>query len=213
MKLFDSGVCYPFIGRDCDGRKVVRLNLQRLNLKSFSLYDVVRLFSVIVTTLLEEEETQIAGFIFILDFANITLKHMMTPFDLLDLIDFQKKCTIAKQRKLIVMNLPAFANAAFGLFKSLLSKKVNSRLLVLKNDHELHEHIDPSLLVTDYGGSQLETEILQKFLDFRDDHCEMLQKFWSFKVDWSKVSHQRIWSSNRDEGGGVIESFRRLEID
>lgn len=109
-QLFNTGYCYPLSGRDKEGRKIILMQTRRLNTDIYSVYDAIRLFIYVATVLLEEEETQIAGIIFIFNHAGITLKHIMSPVDVRDFMDFVKNCSSARIKNSYVANLPSFAN-------------------------------------------------------------------------------------------------------
>lgn len=210
FKLFDTGYCYPLPGRDDEGRKIILMRTGKLDYDVFSTHDSVRLLIYVITALLEEEETQIAGIMLIFDHANSTIRHAISPVDLLDLMDFSKKCSAVRQKGTIVMNLPSFGVVLLELFRSVLSEKMKKRLVVLKNSDDLKNHVNLSMLPKEYGGTTSEAEILESFLQFRESKRANLQMLLDAKIDWDNVNHDKVWSNHDDEG---IGSFRKLEID
>lgn len=94
------------------------------------------------------------------------------------------------------------------IFKSTLSLKLKKRLSLLKHSADLKNHIDQALLPQ--GGTRTEAEMMEAFSKLRAEKRENLLRLLEFKVDWSKVPHERIWSKEEDE---TVGSFRRLEID
>lgn len=210
FKLFDIGYCYPLLGRDDEGRKIILIQTGRLDVDVFSTHDAVRLLIYIVTALLEEEETQIAGIMFILNHADATIRHAISPVDLLDLMDLSKKCSAVRQKGTITMNLPTFGVVLFELFRSVLSEKLKKRLVLLKSSDDLKNHVNLSMLPKEYGGTTSEAEMLENFLQFRESKRENLQMLLDAKIDWDNVNQDKIWSNHDEEG---IGSFRKLEID
>lgn len=210
MKVFKCGSCYPLSGRDENGCKIVLIRMGQMDLKTNTTYDYIRLFCYTLTVLLQEEETQIAGLVAIFDFANAGLQHILSPMDLLDFMKFVNSCGIVRKKRAIFMNFPSFGNIFLTMLKSLLSKKLKSRLFIIKNLNELQKLVNPKLLPKEYGGIKPEAEMMQDFLDLRDHHKESLQKLLSFKLDWSRIPHEKIFWTDADEKVG---SFRRLEID
>jgi hypothetical protein len=61
MELYRTGYIFPLTERDEEGKKIVFIQLKRLNPEYFTSADAIRLSAVITAALLEEEETQIAG--------------------------------------------------------------------------------------------------------------------------------------------------------
>lgn len=59
--LYDSGYAYPLKSRDHEGKKVIFIQIKRFDTKRFNSCDAIRLLVLIVSTLMEEEETQITG--------------------------------------------------------------------------------------------------------------------------------------------------------
>lgn len=210
FKLFDAGYCFPLVGRDDEGRKIILMQTGRLDVDVFSTQDAVRLLIYVITALLEEEETQIAGIMIVFNHAEATIRHLISPVDLLDLMDFSKKCSAVRQKGTVVMNLPTFGVVIFELFRSVLSEKLKKRLVVLKNSDDLKNHVNLSMLPKEYGGTMSEAEILEKFLEFRESKRANLQMLLDAKIDWDNVNQDKIWSNHDDES---IGSFRKLEID
>jgi hypothetical protein len=60
-KLFDRGYAYPLIERDNEGKKIILIQVRKFDTKIFNSCDAIRLLVLIVSTLMEEEETQITG--------------------------------------------------------------------------------------------------------------------------------------------------------
>lgn len=209
FELFQTGYCYPLSERDDEGRRIIFLQTRKWNPEVFSVYDATRLLTFVVTVLLEEEETQIAGIIFVFDHAGVTMRHAMSPADLIAFMDFSKNCSACRQKGTIIMNLPSFANVLLELFKSVLSEKLKKRLFLLRHTEDLKDHINPKLLPKEYGGVKPEAEMMEDFRKLRIERQAMLDKLLNYKVDWNKVAYDKIWS-NGDEN---IGSFRKLEID
>lgn len=59
--LFESGFAYPLVSRDYEGKKIIFIQVKKFDTQKFNSDDAIRLFILIVSTLMEEEETQIAG--------------------------------------------------------------------------------------------------------------------------------------------------------
>lgn len=207
-KLFDSGACVPLTERDAQGRRVCMMRTKRINPEEFSTSDSLRLFAYIVMTFLEEEETQIAGLICIFDHQDITLKHVMTPTDVRDFMDFVKNCASVRQKANYVVNLPTFANVMIEWFKASLSEKLRSRIIILKNNEELINHIDKAILPKEYGGIKSADEMLADFKKLRDSKKHLTDLVLKADIPWEKVPVEKLKGDTE-----AVGSFRKLEVD
>lgn len=207
MKLFDTGCCYPLSERDEEGRRIILWQTRKFNTEIYSNHDAIRLITYVSNVLGEEEETQIAGTVFILDHRDITLKHIYTPVDALHLTELIKTCSTARQKGYYVVNMPKFALFFVDMFKSLLSEKLKKRLLVLKNQDELKGLINQDLLPKEYGGIRTELEMMQDFQEFELRNRDVIKKFYEFDIDWSRVPNESFKETES------VGSFRKLEID
>lgn len=210
MKMFHSGFCYPLKGHDEKGRKIVLVQ-PKWDTRKYSISDAIRLFFYISNALLEEEETQIGGMIFIFDYAQLTLDRQMSPFDLMEFLDFINKCSAARQKGNFLLNLPKFTQILVEVGRSMMSEKLKKRLHILRDKSDLKNYINPVMLPSEYGGTISEAEMMQEFLEFQRKHIENLHNFYNFKVDWSKVPPEKIRFDADDDDN--VGSFRKLEID
>lgn len=97
MELYRTGYIYPLSERDYDGRKIIFIQLKRLNPDYFTSADAIRLSAVLSAALLEEEETQIAGLSTIIDNEGVTMKQI-SLFSVTDIVDFAQFCQNAVGR-------------------------------------------------------------------------------------------------------------------
>lgn len=210
-KLFDSGFLVPLSGRDKEGRKVILMRTKLMDTDLYSTNDIVRLLSYINLILLEEEETQIAGIIFILDQSEISLKHVLTPVEVRDFMDILKNSGSVRQKGNYIVNLPSFANLMVELAKMALSEKLKKRVFVIKKTENLVDHFDKNFLPKEYGGIKPAAQMITEFKDFRDQKRELFQEImdsWE-AIPWRKVPEDKL--RNRD--AEAVGSFRKLEVD
>lgn len=73
IKLFDTGYCFPLSERDSEGRKIILIRTEKCDMNIYTTYDAVRILCYVITVLLEEEETQIAGVICLFDHQVISI--------------------------------------------------------------------------------------------------------------------------------------------
>lgn len=172
--------------------------------------DFIRLFLSILRILLEEEESQIAGFDFIFDCSGTSMKHFMNPLEALAVVDFGKRCSEVRTKTFYLKNLSPFGKISLDTVASFLSEKLRKRFCVVKDIYELHQHIDPSLLPKEHGGVLPEAEMMRTFEKLWIERKEKLEEFHDFEIDWGKVPNDKFQSKKQSEN---IDSFRKLEID
>jgi CRAL/TRIO domain len=211
MEMMKTGCVLPFTKRGVHGQKFVLLNISRWNVDEFNVHDYVRLQSHIHNVLLEEEITQICGICFIFDYTNVKMRHFFSPNDLVDYLDTAKKCSVARIKGMYFVNPPSLGKLVIQTVKSVLSEKINKRLIVFNSIDELKNVIDPAILPKEYGGNEKTIdEMMQDFYKLQAMHKENVDKIWDFGVDRKNVNLEKVWSSVVDESVG---SFRKLEID
>lgn len=210
-EIFNDGCFYP-TERDENGRRIIIIQCAKFNLERFAVFDCMKLIIAVNSVLLEEEETQIAGVVTVVDYANMTVKSIATvsPSDVRLAMSFERQHNIIRNKAVYILNLPSFARTLFDLTLSFVSEKQRSRVIILKSVEELKNYINPSLLPTQYGGTQTEAAMLENFRKIADDKEEIVRKQVDFYIDWGKVSNEKLFSKEHEETFG---SFRKLEID
>lgn len=147
QKLYKTGYIYPLTERDEQGTKIVLIQLRRIDPEQFSSADAIRLSSVISAALLEEEETQIAGFTTIIDHEGATMKQI-SLFSVSDIVDLIQCCVnaVGRYKKVCLVNLPSFASFLFEVARSTMNEKMKQRIIHAKDMEDLKNHIEPKLL-------------------------------------------------------------------
>lgn len=87
-QMFAAGCCYPLMERDEQGRRIILIQNDRVDPDTFTAYNGMKLLSYVLNVLLEEEETQIAGCVFITNLSNVSIRHSLTvtPADCLEIV-------------------------------------------------------------------------------------------------------------------------------
>ena len=210
LRLLDLGYCVPMPKSDKEGRRIILIQTKKCDMNIYSTYDAIRLLCYVITVLLEEEETQIAGIVCLFDHAGANINHLMAPTDVRDFMHFVKHCSACRQKGTFVMNLPSFANFILEIFKSALSEKLKKRFVLIKSKDDLSNFFDLDLLPESHGGKLSDEEILNDFKKLRDEKRPNLLKFLNVKIDWTKIPPEKLLSNDECE---TIGSFRKLEID
>ncbi|CAO1327370.1 unnamed protein product [Diamesa hyperborea] len=172
--IYSSGLIYPLIQRDDDGRKPIFVQVKNLNEKAFKATDVLALSIEIGLHLMEAEETQIAGLIIIIDCSGCTLKKLKL-FSMLQYSTIAKALNDSIPGRLkgcYLVNLPPFAHFLVDIIKLTLTKKLQKRVFVLKTIHDLKYHINYKIMPKEHGGEIPEFHMItdiKGFLNKSDD--------------------------------------------
>jgi hypothetical protein len=203
-ELYDSNCIVPLNKRDEDGARIILFQASKINTKKFTFDDMAKLSSIIVLTLLEEEETQIAGFVYIFDHKDISMDFI----SLFSLTDFKNhtQCILnafpCRQKKVIIINSPSIAVTLIEFAKSLVSEKLKKRIFCYKGTENLHNHIDKRILPKEYGGEGNPVE------DMKNEFKKMI-KLQADQIKKYDEQEIRVISKEAEYTG----SFRKLEID
>lgn len=121
-ELYSSGYIFPLPERDSNGARVIFVQASKLNTAKFTFTDILKILNFVIFTLLEEEETQIAGFVYILDQKDISMDYILlfSLFDVKSYLECVQSAIPARQKRAIWLNLPPFAVKLAEFMKSLV---------------------------------------------------------------------------------------------
>jgi CRAL/TRIO domain len=159
-------------------------------------------------SLLEEEETQIAGVATIIDHEGISMKHTAL-FTVSDIVDFANcmKSAVGRYKQLFLVNLPTFAVFLLDVARSTLSDKLKQRIVLPKNMADMKNYIDISMLPKEHGGVMPEAEHMEIYNEYFRNVRPKLDEIKGRVIDWTKVPDLKNSSAE------TVGSFRKLEID
>ncbi|XP_063698149.1 clavesin-1-like [Culicoides brevitarsis] len=218
LQLFKEGFFIPLPERDHRGRQIVIYRFENLDASKYSSTDVFRLQEICFQTMYDDEETQIAGFVLVFDYSGITMKHV-AMFSLTDYREYAKvvrqSCPV-RMTSLLVLNMPAFLRAFYEITVSFMQKKVQDRFQMFKSLEDFKKEVDVDDYPTEYGGKLKLESILKTFqkkmLKKRDQILALDEMAIEISEDMDKDWFKLNGKSNI-QAGGVIGSFRKLEVD
>lgn len=191
-ELFDTGFITPLKNRDEEGRSVIFIQAQKLDPKKFDFADILRLITRVAQIMLEEEETQISGFVVIVDCTNVNFSHYAL-FPLADVVNFVKiirMSSVGRHKKMIMVNLPSYATIMLDIAKRVMSEKLRSRILLLKDMAELENEIDTSILPSEvFNGNDSQFSMLESFKLLSNQREEIIKSI-NDGVDWERVEFE-----------------------
>lgn len=207
-ELCSSGYMYPLVERDAEGQKIILVNHYKMDIKKFKSDDAFHLFYAILFTLLQEEETQISGIRFIMNYEEVTVNYVskFPVVDLADFVRFLKNSCPYRVKEMYHVNLPTFANYLMTMAKAGLTDKLRDRLILVESMDEVTRFVDKSLLPRELGGEKFtETETIARFMENFNKNLNILKLTNEFEIDVAKLHHSELQAN--------VGSFRKLEID
>lgn len=206
-EMSKSGAAYALRKRAPDGSLVYVINLEKLDVDNYKTSDAFNYIYVTLAALMEDEQSQILGCTFVLNYVNCSLK-VIGSFSIRDTVEFAdsaNKCA-GRLKKYILIGLPSAANALLTAAKKVMTEKHRDRIVLLKDYDELAQHVDKSALTNYLGGEEPENEVVDDFMKVVETNYGKLQEGNKFNLDMEKAAACR----NLEES---IGSFRTLDID
>ncbi|XP_076348287.1 clavesin-1-like isoform X1 [Tachypleus tridentatus] len=179
--LLSNGFVFPLPEKDKDGSTIIFSIAGKLDPKRHSPRDLFRAFTITFETLLEDEENQRKGFTYIFDQTDFSLGH----FTFVGLKETQRLLSAGEKampihhKKIHWLNMPTYLLFIYELFKSLLSKKIQKRMVVHWSVESLQLHFPATILPKEYGGQTTVQELAGcwvKKLRERREHLLLLDQ-------------------------------------
>ncbi|XP_064652168.1 clavesin-2-like [Lineus longissimus] len=182
------------------GRKILVLYSANWDNCHYGLAAIYRALLLTLEKLIEEEETQVHGFVIIVDWSQFTFRQStwIHPRLLKLMIEGLQDCFPARFAGIHFVNQPWYVEAAFKVVRPFLKEKTKEKFYMHGNNlTTLHAHIHRDALPADQGGSAppYNTETWAKILVgddqfsygqnhiFWPDHCVSFKKSETFPLD------------------------------
>ncbi|XP_070534417.1 alpha-tocopherol transfer protein-like isoform X2 [Ptychodera flava] len=185
------------------------------DLNKYSATECIRAILMCMEQMLEDEETQVNGIVFLGDYEGLSMSHLskLGPTFGKRTIDAMQNAMPMRIKESHYVNEPKFFETAFGLFKPFLNEKLKKRVIFHGEDiGNLHKYVSSSILPSDYGGSKPP-------FDNSSWVKEMLAAEEAFKANNEfglppkRKSIDALGGNKegKDASGGLVGAFRKLE--
>ncbi|XP_070496024.1 clavesin-1 [Chironomus tepperi] len=213
--IVDSGYLFPLPERDEHGRKIIFSCASRFDATKYTSAQMARTHAMIVESLLDDEESQVAGYCYITDEGGLTMNHI-SLWSLVDLKRMSKCIQVSspmRHKETHFVNIPSIANKVIEFAMSLVSDKLRKRMFFDKNVDELKTRVNPDLLPTEYGGKVTMDEMIAKFKETLKKNRDKTLALDDMFIDLEGAPVNWLSNDDADIEAGIVGSFRKLEVD
>ncbi|XP_077989739.1 alpha-tocopherol transfer protein-like [Glandiceps talaboti] len=215
MQVWNDGLPHVLPDRDREGRRILVYRVSRWNLNSYNAMACIRAIIMCMEQLLEDEETQVNGIVFLGDYEGLSMSHLskLGPGFGKRTIDTMQNAIPVRIKASHYVNEPKLFDTAFALFRPFLNDKLKQRVIFHGDDiGTLHKHIPSDILPSDFGGSKPPcdtTEWVNEMLAAE----EAFKQNNEYGLPPKRKSHDALGGSKikGDASSGLVGSFRKLE--
>lgn len=220
IQLLSSGMIIPLPERDELGRQIIVYRFGVIDPDVHTAKDVYRLQTLTYHILFEDEETQIAGYSFLVDFSGFSMRHV----SMFSLLDFKNLATavhhIAAIRicKADILNMSRLLQPFYEICMAMMSSKLRRRMKLFNSVEDFKK--SNTIAVRDaypkeYGGKKeakvLSGEFMKKMMSRRDLIARVNDMYMEIPDHMKSEWYQHDKSSKIDTG--MVGSFRQLALD
>lgn len=170
---------------------------------------------MVVESLLDEQESQVAGYLYITDEAGLTMNHV-SLWSLVDLKKMSKCIQVSspmRHKETHFVNIPSFANKVIEFALSLTSEKLKKRMFLDKTIEDLKSRVDPSLLPKEYGGTIPMADMIATFKETLRKQRAKTLALDEMHIELTGAPTNWLGNDDSDIDSGLMGSFRKLEVD
>lgn len=220
LPLLSGGFVIPLPDRDEFGRQIIVYRFGIIDPDVHTAKDIYRLQALTYHILFEDEETQIRGYSFLVDFSGLTMRHIA----LFSLLDFKNLASainhIAAIRicKADILYMSRLLQPFYEICMAMMSPKLRNRMKLFncvedfKNSNTIAVR---DVYPKEYGGQKeakvLTGEFMKKMTSRRDLIAQVNDMYIELPEHMKSEWYQHDKNSKIDTG--MVGSFRRLELD
>lgn len=214
-EIFDNGYLVPLPTRDEFGRQVIFSVAGKFDPYKFTSVQMARVHSLICEALLDDEDSQVAGYVYVNDESgmNMGFVSLWSLTDLRSIVKCIQNSTPMRHKETHFINIPHYANRIIELGVSMLSDKLKKRIIVHKSVDALKTKINPNILPLEYGGTVPMADMIKEFKAKLVKRRAAILALDDMHIEVTKDATNFAGNDIGDIDAGVVGSFRKLEVD
>ncbi|XP_054275530.1 clavesin-2-like [Macrosteles quadrilineatus] len=221
--LFSLGYIFAAPGRDKLGRRWIIARPGVFDPHKFTNADMCRIHGITYETVMEDEESQVRGFVHFADGAGVTFPHLtlFTPKEAVRIVKNGERTLPMRHKEVYGINVHPSVKYALDWGMGLITEKIKKRVKIFTNLEEAKKNMDTSMLPKEYGGSMPMEEMIalwkEELLASRDrilghDKMKVRLELFSEGARAGAVSALRN-NSCGPQSDILAGSFRKLQVD
>lgn len=212
LDIINSGWILPLPEKDQLGRQVIFFRSKMLDPERHASANVMRAYELVLHSLYDQDEVQIAGIVYIFDDDGFSMGHvtMWSLTDIREIVSYLAKATPARFKLIVRVGFPALARAAYDLTRSFLSEKVKQRFVILKDFTDIGTVTNPEILPKEYGGKIPVQTLIEDLKQKLRDHQPITALQERMEVEGKRLEENLNGVCSSDQLAG---NFRMLEVD
>uniref|UniRef100_A0A1B6JQG9 CRAL-TRIO domain-containing protein n=1 Tax=Homalodisca liturata TaxID=320908 RepID=A0A1B6JQG9_9HEMI len=212
--ILDSGYLVPLPERDSEGRKVIFSCAAKFDPYKYTSAQMARVHSIVVESLMDDEENQITGYSHVNDESGLTMGHisLWSLNDIRHMLRCIQNSTPMRHKSTHFINVPTYANKVFDFFTALLNEKLKNRVMLHKDIDSLKQAVDPKILPKEYGGVVPLAEMIADFKKYLETKREVVLGLDKMKIVINKKA-KFVTELEEQQITGMAGSFRKLQVD
>ncbi|KAB0796959.1 hypothetical protein PPYR_11020 [Photinus pyralis] len=213
-QLVDSGYIVP-LPQKHNGKTVIFTCAEKFDPYKFTAASMIRIHSLVAEVLMDDEENQVNGYVYVNDIGGFQLGHisLWSLKDIRNVIRCVQNSSPMRHKESHFVNVSP--NAAklveFGL--TVLSEKLKNRTFIHKSVTDLHERISPSILPKEYGGVVPLADMINAFKSKIQDCRKKILALDDLHIEIDERNCALIDEMNEELGVGIEGSFKKLQVD
>ncbi|EFN63565.1 Alpha-tocopherol transfer protein-like [Camponotus floridanus] len=230
-ELLSLGYLFAAPGRDAKGRRVIIARPGVFDPHKYTNVDMCKIHAITYETLMEDEESQVRGFVHFADGAGVSFPHLtlFTPKEAVRIVKNGERTVPMRHKEVHGINSHPSLKFALDFGLSLISDKIKNRIKIYTSlEDAINNKLDVSMMPKEYGGTIPMKEMIdlwrKEIIELRptllnNDKMKVRLELYSEKAREGAVSALKQGfgcssvGSNDSSMYGITGSFRKLEVD